>query len=231
MSRAAAILLGRTRRRARLLALLRRLGRDRSGLALIEFAYTLPVLLTLGLLGADVARLTVFNMQVSQVALSLADNASRLGQTDNSGITPTVREADVDAVIDGALRQGAPIDLQKNGRVILSSFEYDADRKLQYIHWQRCRGGLGGQSSYGNDSTRNGLTGPRITGLGQGSQKITVGPGTAVMFVEITYRYDPLLGTPFGLGERMLRHEGAFLIRDDRNLTPGLTGSSDRSRC
>jgi len=214
----------------RVLALLRRLRHDSSGLALIEFAYTLPILLTLGLLGADAARLTVTNMQVSQIALSLADNASRLGQTDNSGITPTVREADVDAVIDGALKQGAPINLSENGRVILTSFEYSEDRERQYIHWQRCRGALAGQSAYGNDSTRNGLSGSRIEGLGKGSQ-ITVSRGTAVMFVEITYRYDPLLGSPFGIGEKTLRHEGAFLIRDDRNLTPGLTGTSDRSRC
>jgi len=216
--------------RTRLLHLLRRLAIDSSGVAFIEFAYVLPILLTLGLVGTDLARLAITNMEVSQIALSLADNASRLGQTDNSGITPTVREADVDAVINGAMREGEAIDLQRNGRIILSSLEYDATKKRQFIHWQRCRGAFIRHSAYGNDTSRNGLTGTALTGMGQ-KGTIKADAGTAVMFVEIYYQYEGLLGAPFGLGQKEIRREAAFLTRDDRNLTPGLTGTSNKSRC
>jgi hypothetical protein len=214
----------------RLAKLLGRLARDNSGVAFVEFAYVLPLLLGLGLVGTDLARLAIVNMQVSQIALSLADNASRLGQTENSAIAPTVTEADVDAVIDGAVREGGSIDLLKNGRIVLTSLEYDSEEKRQYIHWQRCRGKLDKGSAYGNDSDRNGLTGPALKGLGKGT-KISVSGDTAVMFVELYYRYEGLLGIPYGLGERMLHQEGAFLIRDDRNLVPGVTGTSSRSPC
>jgi hypothetical protein len=211
--------------------LLRRVAADASGATIIEFALALPLLLTMGLFGAEMAMLAVTHMQVSQIALSLADNASRLGQTDNSGITPTIRDADVDAVIDGAIRQGDSINLREHGRVILSSVEYDSTKNRQYIHWQRCGGDLTEQSDYGDEGTRNGLNGTPLPPLGVGAQKITVTGRNAVMFVEIFYDYEGLFGTMFGMGGKRLRQEGAYLVRDDRNLVPGLTGGNSRSRC
>jgi len=208
-----------------------RLRRDRSGVSMVEFALVLPVLLTLGLFGTEVARLATTKMKVSQIALSLADNASRLGQTDNSTVTPTVSEDDVDAVISGALRQGLGIDFESNGRVILSSLEYDYDTGKQYIHWQRCQGDLDRDSSYGNDTDKNGINGPDIAGMGKGSTKITAQEGSAVMYVEVFYQYEPLFENSFGAGVREFREEAAFVIRDDRNLDPGLTGSNSDSSC
>ena len=198
---------------------------------MVEFALVLPVLLTLGLFGTEVARLATTKMKVSQIALSLADNASRLGQTDNSTVTPTVSETDVDAVISGALRQGLGIDFEANGRVILSSLEYDEDEDKQYIHWQRCQGDLDRDSNYGNDTDMNGINGPEIIGMGKGTTKITAQEGSAVMYVEVFYQYQPLFENSFGSGVREFREEAAFVIRDDRNLTPGLTGSSSNSSC
>jgi hypothetical protein len=208
-----------------------KLCRDSSAVSLIEFALVLPILLTFGLFGADIARMTIVNLRVSQIALSLADNASRLGQTDNSGITPTITEANVDAIIAGALRDGESINLESDGRLILSSLEYDDITGKQYIHWQRCRGALEFSSRYGNDTSNNGLNGSPLNGMGSGSHKITAMSGQAVMFVEIQYNYKPLFENPFGTGNRTLRKEAAFLTRDDRNLAPGLTGGASESSC
>ncbi|MCR2833785.1 TadE/TadG family type IV pilus assembly protein [Parerythrobacter lacustris] len=196
-----------------------------------EFAFVLPVLLVMGLYGAEIARMAMTRTQISQIALSVADNASRLGQTDNSGVTPTITETDVDAILDGAIRQGNTIDLEENGRIILSSLEYDGFSERQYIHWQRCRGDAEIDSEYGDDGANSGLTGDVLTGMGSGSSKATASPGTAVMFVEIEYTYSALFENPFGSGDQTLRSEAAFLIRDDRNLTPGLTGGSSNSEC
>ncbi len=214
---------------------LQRLRADTKAIAMTEFAIVLPVLLTLGLYGTEIARLATSRTQVSQIALSLADNASRLGQTDNSGITPTVTENDVDALLDGAMRQGASIDLLTNGRIILSSLEVDDVTGRQYIHWQRCRGARATVSRYGDDGANNGLTGTPMSGIGSGSRKAMADPGSAIMFVEIEYEYDPLFQAPFGAGNRLVRQEAAFLIRDDRNLgdssDPGLTGGNSDSQC
>ena len=203
---------------------------DPSAAASVEFALILPLLLVLGLYGSEVANMTVANLQVSQMALSVADNASRLGQTDNSGVTPTITESDVDGVLYGALQQGASLGFQASGRVILTSLEKDTATGKQYIHWQRCRGSLTRTSAYGNDSTLNGLNGPVIAGLGSGTQKVTAKTGSSVMFVEAYYQYRGVLGSMY-VGNVTMKREAAFIVRDDRNLTPGLTGGGSLSAC
>lgn len=206
--------------------LINRLRTDISGISLVEFALILPVILTLGLYGTEVARMATTKMKVSQIALSVADNASRLGQTENSGVTPTITEGDVESILRGSLRQGSSIDLENNARVVISSLEYDDFTDRQYIHWQRCIGEATYESRYGNDTDRNGINGDRITGLGQGSTKITADSGSAVMFVEVYYEYQSLWDNPFGSGDSVFYQEAAYLIRDDRNIEPGLVGGA-----
>lgn len=210
--------------------LAKRLVCARGGQAAVELALALPMMLTLGLMGAEVANMTSANLAVSQIALSVADNASRLGQADNSGVTPTIREADVDAVLAGALQQGATIGFSGRGRIILSSLERDSATGKQFIRWQRCRGSLARISAYGNDSTLNGLVGPVITGLGSGAQKATARPNSGVMFAEVFFDYRSQVG-PIFIGSFTMKREAAFVVRDDRNYTAGLTGGSSQSPC
>lgn len=208
----------------------KRLAADTSGVSLIEFAFIAPVLLTLGTMGTEVAYMSTVNMQVSQIALSLADNASRLGQTDNSSVTPTISEADIDSIISGAIRQGASINLGAKGRIILSSLEYDDATGKQFIHWQRCQGSKDHESAYGDDGNRNGLGSSQISGVGQSSAQIRATPGSAVMVAEVYYEYDSLLAGMI-TSAPVFRQEAVFAIRDDRNLGPGVTGGSGDSAC
>lgn len=199
---------------------LRVLRDDRRGVSFLEFALILPVLLTLGLYGTEMAYMATVNMQVGQMAASIADNASRLGQTDNSAVTPTVTETQVDSVMAGALAEGAAFDFARNGRIILSSLEVNSSGR-QYIHWQRCRGGLSTLSKYGK-------AGDVVTGMGD--PLITATANSAVMYVEVSYDYKPLFGTMFVDAPRF-RREAAYIIRDDRNITPGVTGTGGQSSC
>lgn len=214
----------------RLSAFFRSLRRAKSGVSMVEFAISLPILVSLGMYGTELAYMALVRLQVSELALSVADNAARLGQTDNGSVTPTVSEDQVDSVMTGALRQGESIDFEQNGRVILSSLEYDAATERQYIHWQRCSGELGRESDYGNDTTKNGLVGDEITALGQPGRTVTAPPNSAVMFVEVFYRYDGLFGTMF-TDRPVFKQEAAFIVRDDRNLAPGVTGTGGNSSC
>ncbi|WP_114520290.1 TadE/TadG family type IV pilus assembly protein [Altererythrobacter sp. ZODW24] len=213
----------------------KRLSQNTSGVSIMEFAFVLPVLLTMGLFGAEISWMATTKMKTSQIALSLADNASRLGQTDNSGVTPTITEGDVDAVLAGALKQGESIGMATKARVILSSLEYDPFTGRQFIHWQRCKGDVDRDSAYGNDSDKNGLTGDEIDGMGSGATKVTAAQNQAVMYVEIYYEYDALFANPFGSGDQKFKEEAAFLIRDDRNLQSaseaGITGTSAGNEC
>lgn len=203
----------------------------KSGVSVVEFALVMPVILSIGLYGVEVAYLTTVDMKLSEIALTLADNASRLGQTDNSAVTPTVTEDDINEVMLGAQAQGETIDIGARGRIILTSLEKDTATGKQYIHWQRCYGQLARQSAYGNATTRNGLNGTAITGLGQGTTKVTAtSTSTPVMFVEVYYSYSGLVGDLY-VSDRVLKKEGAYLVRDERNLTPGITGTGGLYPC
>lgn len=114
---------------------------DRAGLALLEFALSAPIVLLVGCYGIELANLAIVHMRVSQIALSLADNASRVGAYSNLA-TQQLREVDVNDILQAARYQGAAINLTANGRITVSSLEnvaqsYDT-QPVQRIHWQRC---------------------------------------------------------------------------------------------
>lgn len=138
----------------------RRLARDKQGLALLEFAFAMPIVLMIGLYGLEAGNLALVNLKVSQIALGLADNASRVGLTGTNQIQ-SLREVDMNDVLQAARKQGESIGLTTNGRVIVSSLEADSGG-TQRIHWQRCigmRSGTGYDSSYGITATSNQSTG------------------------------------------------------------------------
>ena len=211
--------------------MIRSLCRDRAGVSVVEFALSLPMVVALGMFGIEVANMASTQMQVSQLALSIADNASRLGQADNSGgAPPMVDEAEINAVMFGAMQQGASIDFEENGRVVLSSFErrdgddedldedddVDAD-DVHYIHWQRCAGDLDRDSLYGQAEDE--------LAAGIGESGLTVSShDQAVMFAEVYYQYQPIFAGVF-LDGITFRQEAALVVRDDRTLS-GLTGTA-----
>lgn len=215
-------------RRFRISRLLGAVRRDQSGVSMVEFALALPVVVTLGMYGMEIAYMATAHMQISQLALAAADNASRLGQTDNSAVAPSVSEQNISAVLEGAEAQGAPLNFATHGRIILSSLEQDAEGQ-QYIHWQRCAGNLAQQSDYGGaDPDR---TGDSIDGLGKPEKPVRARADVAVMYVEVFYDYQPLFGSAF-VKEQRFKQEAAFVVRDDRKLDGGVTGGMiEHTRC
>jgi Flp pilus assembly protein TadG len=140
----------------RLRSLSARLARANSGVAMIEFAFSTPIVLMIGLYGLESANLALINLKISQIALTLADNSSRVGVIDSSQIEQ-LREVDMNDVLQAARSQGASIGLTTNGRITVSSLEADSNGN-QKIHWQRCIGLKNGNkydSSYGITATNN----------------------------------------------------------------------------
>lgn len=184
-----------------------------SGVAMVEFAYSLPLLMGLGGYGLEMSNLAVVNMKVSQAAMAVADNMSRVGVVSNLAVTQ-IREADVVDSFIGAKRQTEGLDLTTNGRIILSSLEQNAEGG-QWIHWQRCIGLKNVASSYGIQGT--GATGTSFPGMGPASARILAPPDSAVMHVEIKYDYRPLFTTMF-IPARTIRYEASYIVRDNRDL-------------
>ncbi|WP_010163616.1 TadE/TadG family type IV pilus assembly protein [Sphingomonas sp. PAMC 26617] len=132
-----------------------RLRGDTSGLALLEFALSMPIVLALGLYGVEISNLALTNLKLSQIALALADNASRVGVANNLS-QQDLREYDVNDVLQAAKLQGTDLKLTANGRITLSSLE--ESNGVQRIHWQRCLGlktGTGFDSTYGRTTIKN----------------------------------------------------------------------------
>lgn len=200
--------------RSQLISSVRRLRRDESGLALIEFAYVMPVVFTLGMLGLEIANFALTNMKVSQIALALADNASRVGETSALSLK-RLRERDINDVLQGARLQAQNMKILQNGRVTLSSLEVNDDGG-QWIHWQRCIGMKPYDSSYG--TAGDGMTGTDFPGMGKPGKEVKAPPQTAVMFVEINYDYQPIIAG-WLLGQQRIHSTASFIVRDQRDLT------------
>ena len=56
---------------------LRRLRLSESGLALTEFAFSLPIFITLLFGGLEIINLVMAHMRINQIAITVADNAGR----------------------------------------------------------------------------------------------------------------------------------------------------------
>ncbi len=197
--------------------------RDEKAIAMIEFAVALPVVLTLGLGGLETANLALTHLRVSQIAMTVADNAGR--------VRFVVDEADINEIFAGARILGEPLDFEENGRVVLSSLQDNKETGSdhgQMINWQRCFGDLDVDPAYGIQG--DGQEDSSLEGMGPEGQQIQSLPGTAVMFVEVTYDYRPLTGN-FIMGSHPIRYESAFNVRERDSLDITNTTSLPVNAC
>ena len=200
------------------------LSRREDGVAMVEFAVAAPVLLVLILGGLELANYALAHLKVNQVAMTVADNAGR--------IPTSVDEANIYEVFAGADVLGSDLSLRDHGRVVLSSLQDNKGNggdRGQMIHWQRCWGELDVAPAYGREG--NGRSDSSMArGMGGGRNRITAAENTAVMFVEVTYDYQPLVG-PGWLDVDRIRHESAFNVRGRQNQNIGNAQDLDVMDC
>jgi hypothetical protein len=186
-----------------------------SGLAMLEFALSLPVLTTLVLVGLETANLAMAHLRISNIAMLASDNASR--------VRDSIDEADVIELLTGAKMTGDSISFRQHGRIILSSIEpntagTNGASTGQWIRWQRCDGAKVVTSVYGAEGTgQNGSANPAILQqMGVAGSQIAATSGTAIMVVEVVYDYQPLVSSSI-FGARTIRYESAFNVRQRTN--------------
>lgn len=206
-------------------------GRAEGGVAAIEFALALPVLLILGLAGMETANYAIVHLRVSNIAMTTSDNAAR--------IMDSIDESDVNELFLGAVLAGKSIQFEQKGRLILYDLEPSSDGAKQWIRWQRCIGNKAAAPSFGRPMTAEGLNitdGTEIyasnrvslsphpsseaastsTAIGPPGRQIAAQPGTAVMVVEIVYDYQPLIANSF-LAGKAVNYVSAFNVRQRTN--------------
>ena len=205
-----------------------------SGLALTEFAFALPILLTLSLFGIETANFAMAHLRVSNIAVMTADNIAR--------VRDSIDESDIVEVLTGAKMAGSGISFAQNGRIIVSDLEMSPiNSARQWIRWQRCDGALNVDPAYGRPITATGASitnGTEIYGsdrqtpsllpsswllsslvnVGGSTAPITAQSGTAVMLVEVVYNYQPIIPNSF-LSGRQIRYESAFNVRQRTDQT------------
>lgn len=195
---------------------LSRLGAHAGAVSAVEFGLLAPVMTTLGLGAIELANMALVYTRVSQVAIQVADNTSRAKQsTGTSGAM--MREYDVNDALAQVDVVYPGLKIFTNGRVIVSSLEQNASGG-QWIHWQRCQGTYTtGTSKYGVQGT--GATGTAFAGMGPSTSRVTADAQSAIMFVEVYYRYQPIF---FNIGvatSPTIYRAAAMYVRDDRDLT------------
>jgi len=197
------------------MSLLRALLRNRSGVAMTEFALGAPLVLMAGLWGTETANYALTSMKVGQIAVQIADNASRVGDLSTLQ-NRRVFESDINDVLYGAQLQAGGLNLYASGRVIISSLQVrpagGGGTGQQYIHWQRCRGALRVNSSYGVEDQN------LPNGMGPTGEEVIAQDGDAVIFVEVRYTYQPLISDRFIPREDM-SSIASFTVRDDRDIS------------
>jgi TadE-like protein len=209
----------------------------RSGVAFVEFAFALPVLLALGLMGLETANYAMAHLRVSNIAMLTADNASR--------VRDSIDEADIVELFTGAKMSGTNIDFAANGRIILTDLEPTDTGGKQWIRWQRCDGALnyvnpntairplnknGGAITNGTEIYKTDRTTlsdansassqvkASLTSIINGTSEISAQDGSAVMVVEVVYDYQPVIPNSF-LGGRQIRYQSAFNVRQRTDQT------------
>jgi subtilisin family serine protease len=217
-----------------------RLKRDASGLAMVEFAVSLPFFLGLTIGGVEIANYASVVMQLNQITLHTADSAARIG-SNTPASNKTISEAQIKDVFEGALREGDRIavggshsyidpitgvpSIRGNTRIILSSFEevipFSALTPRYRIRWQRCSGTANFYTSnYGTKSTST-----SVTGIGPATRQVTPPPGGVIMFVELQYYFRPMIVNGFTrLTNHTISQVASMVVRENRDLV-GPTGS------
>ena len=210
------------------IAQFRDLARDKRGLALVEFALSLPLLMLIGVTGAEYANWIITKMRVSQIALQIADNASRMGDGSSAG-AKSVSETDINETFTGGNLQSSNLSLSAQGRVILSDLEptdtSDTPTKFK-IQWQRCFGAQKYTSSYGVQGATN------LAGIGPSGSQVTAQPRNATMFVEVYYAYKPLFWASIA-PSKGFQEIASMAVRDQRTLSvmPSNAENATASSC
>ena len=215
-----AVAQGTVRAKEQLSTFRRLIACDQSGSVILEFAFTMPIFVLLALTALELVNLALAHMTASQVAMSVADNLSRAKTSVPLGL-PRLREVDINDTMIGAGAQGSEgFDLLKNGRIVVSSLQRNASGR-QTIAWQRCKGKLAVTSQYGVQGATQPNSGTAgFQGMGRASDRVQAEPNSAIIFAEVTYDYQPLIGS-WLVGTFRLRKEAAFYVRDDRDLVGG----------
>jgi Flp pilus assembly protein TadG len=120
-----------------MLRFIKRLKRNQRGVAALEFALSLPLLILLMFGVVEITRFILVGQMVTNVSRTMADLSSQ---------GKTMTEAELTSLFSATKFVAKPFDMQTNGKVIVSSISVTGGGSPD-MNWQRSHGDLAGVSS------------------------------------------------------------------------------------
>ncbi len=170
-----------------LLRKLRELKRDLSGLALIEFAYTLPIFVGFGLVGIEFTNVVLAHQKSERIAATIAD------QVASNQVPPNERQ--IRDMFEAVELIAAPFDFSDNGNVIVTAVvgvrDIDDDEVQNKVAWQRCSVKDSYESAFGEEWTGS-------EDVSEGDEvdlpnDIQLTQNQMVVIAEVFFPYDPIV--------------------------------------
>lgn len=206
-------------------AFARRLLRDTSGLAFIEFGYVLPIFLGFGLVGLELTNVVLARQKTERIASTVADLIA------SNQVAPNERQiGDMFASVPEIAK---PFDFGGGGNVIITAvlgiYDSTDDEVQNKVAWQRCMEEDSFASSYGSQWTNTDdiADGPEVIL----PNSLDLGQNQMVIVAEVFYPYESIISQSlvgFILPENNLFREVAtFRTRGGAimNVTP-VTGQA-----
>jgi Flp pilus assembly protein TadG len=167
--------------------LLRALARDARGLALIEFAYSLPLFLGFGLVGLEFTSVVLARQKTERIAATLADVVA------SNQVPPNERQiGDMFAAVPQIAR---PFPFTAEGNVAITAVvginDPSEEEVRNKIAWQRCLRGGSHQSRIGRQWTGSNdiADGPSVVL----PNALELGQNQMVIVVEVFFPYRPMI--------------------------------------
>ena len=194
-------------------ALLRQLARDTRAVAMIEFAYTLPIFVGFGLVGIECTNLVLAYQKTERIASTLAD------QVAGNMIPPN--EAQIGDMFEAANQIAAPFEFSGEGNAIITAVlgAYDVldDEVQNKIAWQRCSVKDSFKSLIGGEWTgsQNIADGPRV----ELPNDIELEQNEMVIVTEVYLPYRPIVSQALVDGfvgeDSVIKEVSVFRTRGD----------------
>lgn len=180
--------------------MLRRLLRGEQGLAVVEFALILPVLMTLFYGAIEITRYILITQKVEKLAFTVADVTAQ---------SQVVTNASLNQVLDATSDIMSPYAMTTNGRVMISSLYRAAGATSATVNWRYQGGGT--------------LTATSALGAVGSTPSMPAGftfdERENVIAAEVFYQFSPLISNQF-FGTKVIYRVAFYKPRLGALLTP-----------
>ncbi|USG62937.1 pilus assembly protein [Sneathiella marina] len=174
--------------------------RNRRGVAMVEFAMLLPLLMLLAAGSFEVARYALIMQKLDRIVATLSDLVARSGNE-------TMTETEVSNIMDSAFYMAQPFDITGDAMMILTSVEGRAGQAPQILS-QRSSGTVAGAAStIGTTINGNATLPSAFPDAGSGE---TLNDGETLIVAELVYNYSPYLIGNIGFFGDQVFYRNAF---------------------